>query len=41
MDKEQTVIKTLDILALALANQGHQWTEEERRLYERAIALLT
>jgi hypothetical protein len=37
----QLIIRALDKLSLALAVHNHQWTDEERRLYERAMALLT
>jgi hypothetical protein len=37
--QKQTVIRALDRLALGL--KDHTWTNEERRLYERAIAVLT
>jgi hypothetical protein len=30
----------LDTLAAALSDHSHQWTSDERRLYERATALL-
>lgn len=33
------ILKALDALALALADKGHRWTPEERRLYERAVTL--
>lgn len=32
-----TILKALDALGLALVNHGHQWTPEERSLYERAV----
>ena len=41
MDKNQVIIRALDALALALTNHKHQWTEWERKLYEKAIAILT
>lgn len=37
----QTVIGALDKLALALTEHHHQWTAEERKLYEKAIRILT
>ena len=40
MEKMQTIIKALDKLALALTAHHHQWTGAERRLYEKAIAIL-
>jgi hypothetical protein len=36
-----TIVKALNALALALTDHNHQWTKEERRLYERAMSLLT
>jgi hypothetical protein len=36
----QVITKALDKLGIALADHNHQWTAEERRLYERAIAIL-
>jgi len=43
MDKKklEAIIEALNKLALALTDHKHQWTAEERRLYERAIAILT
>lgn len=38
---KQIITKALDKLGLALADHNHQWTDEERRLYERAMAILT
>jgi len=42
MDKEKlnTLIETIDTLALALADHLHQWTAKERKLYEKAIRIL-
>ena len=37
----QIIIRALDKLGLALTDHEHQWTNEERRLYERAMASLT
>lgn len=34
-------LKTLDELALALANKKHRWTNEERRDYELSVKILT
>ena len=39
--KAQIITKTLDRLGIALADHNHQWTDEERGLYEEAIAILT
>jgi len=39
MDK-QLIIKALNKLALALTDYNHQWTNEERNLYEKAMVLL-
>jgi len=35
------IIAALDKLAVALADHGHQWTNEERRAYEKAMRILT
>ena len=39
-EKSEIVIEALDKLALALTDHEHQWTNEERKLYERAISIL-
>lgn len=39
--KVQIIIKALDALGVALANEHHKWTNTERKLYEKAIAMLT
>lgn len=36
----ELIIKTLDTLGVALAGHGHQWSDEERELYEKSISLL-
>ena len=41
MEDKKIVIKALNELALALTDHSHQWTNEERKLYERAIYILT
>ena len=43
MDKQklQIIIEALNMLALALTGHKHQWTAKERKLYEKAIAILT
>ena len=33
------ILNALDRLALALADHEHDWTAEERRAYERVVAL--
>jgi hypothetical protein len=38
---KQITIRALDKLALALAGHNHQWIDDERRLYEKAIDILT
>jgi len=38
---KQVIIRALDKLALALTDHNHQWTNEERRLYEKAIRIFT
>ena len=35
------VINALDALALALTDHDHVWTDRERQLYERAVAVAT
>jgi hypothetical protein len=41
-DKDkQLIIDALDTLACILTDYNHQWTDEERQLYEKAISLLT
>jgi hypothetical protein len=37
---KQKLLGTIDRLALALAKHYHKWTQEERELYEQAIAWL-
>lgn len=37
----QSIIDTLDALGVALANEGHTWSPELRRMYENALRLLT
>jgi len=39
--KLKTIVKALNILAVALTDHEHQWTNEERKLYEKAIRILT
>ena len=34
------ILDALDMLALALTEYGHQWTDEQRRRYDEATALL-
>jgi len=38
---KQTIIRALDKLALALTDHNHQWTDDERGLYEEASGILT
>lgn len=38
--QKQKVLKALDTLALALADHGHTWTNEQRRAYEQAVAAI-
>lgn len=40
MEDKKIVIEALDKLGLALADHGHEWTAEERDLYERSVSLL-
>ena len=37
----QWIITAINTLAVALTDHNHQWTEKERRLYEKAIRILT
>lgn len=36
----QILVDTLDTLALALASHNHQWANQERKFYEKAILIL-
>lgn len=36
--RKHVVAKALETLGVALADHGHTWTKEERRLFERAHA---
>ncbi len=40
MSKKREILKALDSLGLALANDGHVWTNEERKQYNRAVNIL-
>ena len=37
----ELIIDTIDALGVALADEGHTWSPELRRMYENAIRLLT
>lgn len=37
MIKRNIILKALDVLGLALVDHNHQWTPEERQLYEKAV----
>ena len=39
-NKLKIIIEALSMLALALTDHKHQWTAKERKLYERAMAIL-
>lgn len=39
-EEYQTLVEAIDALAKALDSHGHRWTEKERRLYEKASAML-
>lgn len=39
-DVKKKALQALDMLALALANEGHHWSPKERRAYERAVKAL-
>lgn len=34
------ILDALDMLAIALTEYSHQWTEEQHSLYEQAVAIL-
>lgn len=34
------ILRALDVLGLALVEHEHQWTDEERNLYETAVEYL-
>lgn len=38
--KRKPIVDALDALALALTDHGHQWTNEQRALYDNAIERL-
>jgi hypothetical protein len=40
-DDLQLVLGALDSLGVALADHGHQWTEGERAIYEKAVEIVT
>ena len=35
------ILEALDVLALALADHGHVWTDRERSLYETAVSYVS
>lgn len=35
------ILEALDVLALALVEHGHRWTDRENQLYETAAAYIT
>ena len=37
-EEANAVIRALDILGGALADHGHNWTDEQRATYDRAVA---
>ena len=39
--EQQGVLAALNALGVALADHDHQWTDEERSLYGRAVSRLT
>ena len=41
MDKDEveTMLVTLDLMGVALAEHDHVWTEEERGMYEKSIRI--
>lgn len=34
------LLNTLELLGLALAHEGHVWSDEERSAYDRALTIL-
>jgi hypothetical protein len=36
----KTCLDAIDSLSLVFESYGHEWTERERRLYERAVRIL-
>lgn len=39
-ENRKRILDALDMLAIALTEYNHQWTEEQHRLYEQAVAIL-
>lgn len=39
--EKSKLLNCLDLLGVALATHGHQWTDEERQAYEEATSILT
>ncbi len=37
LDSKNQCLEALDLLSLALTEHNHQWTNEQRRAYEKAI----
>lgn len=35
----EAIIEALDLLGVTLAEYNHQWTPEERKLYETAVRI--
>jgi hypothetical protein len=38
--ERQILLEALDTLGVALADKDHQWTFEQRHLYERAVRIV-
>lgn len=38
--EKSKLLNCLDLLGVALATHGHQWTDEERQAYEEAVTML-
>ncbi|WP_129141536.1 hypothetical protein [Modicisalibacter coralii] len=38
LSQRKAVVRALDMLASALADHGHTWTDEERGAYDEAVA---
>lgn len=41
MDERKAVINALNLLGVALTEHDHQWTNEERGAYEKAMRILS
>ncbi len=41
LEKRKIVLGALDILAVALTDHDHQWSNDQRGIYEHAVEILT